>query len=113
MIVIAINESNKFHLKLILIFSLMFEAFEPRSKTAIGDLYSDFDKYKKTGAPTPLPDRPIISKMSDRRLTLCWKPSVSVAPRVPVTYQVEMLELPEGNQFINISLSYTKEEKKQ
>lgn len=72
-------------------------AFEPRNKTAIGDLYTDFDKYKKTGAPTPLADRPIITRMSDRRLTLCWKPSVSIAPRIPVTYQVEMLELPEGD----------------
>lgn len=70
-------------------------AFEIR-KTAIGDQYSDFDKHKKTGAPTPLADRPIISKMSDSRLTLCWKPSISAAPRVPVTYQVELLELPEG-----------------
>lgn len=35
--------------------------------------------------------------MSDRRLTLCWKPSVSISPRIPVTYQVEMLELPEGD----------------
>lgn len=72
-------------------------AFEPRNKTAIGDQYSDFDKYKKTGAPTPLADRPVITKMSDRRLTLCWKPSVSISPRIPVTYQVEMLELPEGD----------------
>lgn len=72
-------------------------AFEPRDKTAIGDLFADFDKYKKTGAPTPLADRPVITKMSDRRLTLCWKPSVSMAPRIPVTYQVEMLELPEGD----------------
>lgn len=42
-------------------------------------------------------DRPVITRMSDRRLTLCWKPSVSIAPRIPVTYQVEMLELPEGD----------------
>lgn len=70
-------------------------AFEPR-QTAIGDQYFDFDKHKQTGAPTPLADRPIITKMSDSRLTLCWKPSISTAPRVPVTYQVELLELPEG-----------------
>lgn len=78
-------------------FVYFFSAFEPRNKTAIGDLYTDFDKHKKTGAPTPLADRPVITKMSDRRLTLCWKPSVSIAPRIPVTYQVEMLELPEGD----------------
>lgn len=72
-----------------------YVAFETR-RTAIGDQYSDFDKYKKSGAPTPLADRPIITKMSDERLTLCWKPSVSTAPRAPVTYQVELLELPEG-----------------
>lgn len=85
----------KFQTFLPYLFSL--SAFEPRNKTAIGDLYTDFDKYKKTGAPTPLADRPVITKMSDRRLTLCWKPSVSMAPRIPVTYQVEMLELPEGD----------------
>lgn len=76
---------------------MIISAFEPRNKSAIGDQYTDFDKYKATGAPTPLADRPIITKMSDRRLTLCWKPSVSIAPRIPVTYQVEMLELPEGD----------------
>lgn len=80
------------HLHSYLLFST---AFEPR-QSAIGDQYFDFDKHKQTGAPTPLADRPIITKMSDSCLTLCWKPSISTAPRVPVTYQVELLELPEG-----------------
>lgn len=37
----------------------------------------------------PLSDRPIISKMTDRRLTLSWKPSVPSSPRHPYTYQVK------------------------
>lgn len=72
-------------------------AFEVRSKKPIGDQYTEYDKYKKTGAPTPLSDRPIISRMTDRKLTLSWSPSIPLSPRFPVTYQVEALELPEGD----------------
>lgn len=54
----------------------------------LGEQYTDFKQYKKTGAPPPLPDGPIISRMTDRRLLLSWKPSVPLTPRYPVTYQV-------------------------
>ncbi|XP_023037819.2 obscurin isoform X1 [Drosophila willistoni] len=62
----------------------------------LGDQYTDFKKYKKSGAPPPLSEGPIISRMTDRRLRLSWKPSVPLSPRYPVTYQLEMMDLPEG-----------------
>uniref|UniRef100_A0A8D8NTA4 Muscle M-line assembly protein unc-89 n=1 Tax=Culex pipiens TaxID=7175 RepID=A0A8D8NTA4_CULPI len=49
--------------------------------------------------PYPLMDRPIISKLSDRRLTLSWKPSMTTVPRYPITYQMEMMELPDGDWY--------------
>ncbi|KAG4067668.1 hypothetical protein HA402_005440 [Bradysia odoriphaga] len=76
---------------------LVYDTFEPRKSKPLGDQYSEYDKHKKTGAPTPLSDRPIICRMTDNRLTLSWKPSIPVGPRFPVTYQVEMLDLPEGD----------------
>lgn len=54
----------------------------------LGDQYADFKQYKKSGAPPPLPDAPIISRMTDRNLLLSWKPSVPLTARYPVTYQV-------------------------
>lgn len=66
----------------------MFPALEPRTKKPLADQYLEFDKLKKTGVPMPLSDRPIISKMMDRHLTLSWKPSIPHGPRFPVTYQV-------------------------
>ncbi|XP_021696069.1 LOW QUALITY PROTEIN: obscurin [Aedes aegypti] len=50
-------------------------------------------------SPYPLMDRPIISKLSDRRLTLSWRPSMTTVPREPVTYQVEMMQLPDGEWY--------------
>ncbi|XP_061708256.1 obscurin isoform X3 [Cydia pomonella] len=79
---------------------LSYDTLEPRqSKKPISDQYSDFDKMKKTGVPMPLADKPIISRMTDRRLTLSWKPSIPHGPRFPVTYQVEMCEQPDGDWF--------------
>ncbi|XP_052897549.1 obscurin [Anopheles moucheti] len=46
--------------------------------------------------PYPLTEKPMISKLSDRRLTLSWRPSMTTVPRYPVTYQLEMIELPDG-----------------
>jgi len=37
--------------------------------------------------------------MTDRRLTLSWKPSIPIGPREPVTYRVEMSEQPDGDWF--------------
>ncbi|KAL1110551.1 hypothetical protein AAG570_008079, partial [Ranatra chinensis] len=79
--------------------SFINDTIEVRELRPVGDQYKDFDTFKNTGAPVPLPDKPIISKMTDRRLTLSWKPSIPIGPREPVTYQVEMLELPNGEWF--------------
>ncbi|KAI5632857.1 immunoglobulin i-set domain-containing protein [Phthorimaea operculella] len=79
---------------------LTYDSLEPQvQKRPISDQYSDFDKMKKTGIPMPLADRPIISRMADRHLTLSWKPSIPHGPRFPVTYQVEMCEVPDGDWF--------------
>ncbi|CAG9826986.1 unnamed protein product [Diabrotica balteata] len=80
--------------------SLKFEeGLEPKPKRPITDQYTDFDKYKKSGAPMPISDPPIISQMTDRHCTLSWNPSIPSGPRVPVTYQLEMCELPSGDWF--------------
>ncbi|KAG7203298.1 hypothetical protein KM043_010391 [Ampulex compressa] len=78
---------------------MVYESLEPRAKRPLADQYTDFDKYRKSGIPLPLADRPIISRMMDRHLTLSWKPSIPIGPRVPVTYLVEMCELPDGDWF--------------
>ncbi|XP_059609271.1 obscurin isoform X5 [Phlebotomus argentipes] len=78
---------------------LFTETLDEHGGKGLGDQYSEFDKHKRSGAPVPLPDRPIISKMTDRRLTLTWRPSFPSTGRFPVTYQVEMLELPDGDWF--------------
>ncbi|PNF42104.1 Obscurin [Cryptotermes secundus] len=78
---------------------LSYDSLDSKPKRPVGDLYTDFDKFRKTGAPLPLADRPIISRMTDRRLTLSWKPSIPIGPRVPVTYRVEMSEQPDGDWF--------------
>lgn len=62
-----------------------------------GEQFAEFDKYKRSGAPMPLSDKPWITRMTDRHLTLAWPPSVPKSPRYPITYQVEQLELPDGD----------------
>ncbi|XP_018318315.1 muscle M-line assembly protein unc-89 isoform X3 [Mycetomoellerius zeteki] len=78
---------------------MIYESLEPRAKKPLADQYADYDKYQKSGIPLPLADRPIISRMMDRHLTLSWKPSIPIGPRIPVTYLVEMCELPDGDWF--------------
>ncbi|KRF85677.1 uncharacterized protein Dvir_GJ19688, isoform B [Drosophila virilis] len=75
---------------------LLYDVIDSHQRP-LGEQYTDFKQYKKTGAPPPLPDGPIISRMTDRRLLLSWKPSVPLTPRYPVTYQVERLDLPDGD----------------
>ncbi|KAK9877930.1 hypothetical protein WA026_020153 [Henosepilachna vigintioctopunctata] len=79
--------------------SLKFDDSELKSKRPMVDQYIDYDKYKRSGAPMPLSDPPIISQMTDRHCTLSWKPSIPTGPRFPVTYQLEMCELPNGDWF--------------
>jgi hypothetical protein len=76
---------------------LSFDTLDSRPKKPVGDQYADFDKFRNSGAPVPLPDRPIIHLIHDRYLTLSWKPSVPIGPRIPVTYHVEMCECPDGD----------------
>ncbi|XP_011291978.1 obscurin isoform X5 [Musca domestica] len=76
---------------------LLFDTVDSPLQGAIADQYRDYKKYKHTGVPNPLPDAPVILKMTDRYLQLAWKPSVPNMPRYPVTYQVEMLNLPDGD----------------
>ncbi|XP_046810938.1 obscurin isoform X2 [Lucilia cuprina] len=75
---------------------LMFDTFDSPSQAPLGDQYSDYKKYKHSGAPNPLSEAPYILKMTDRNLQLGWSPSVPSMPRYPITYQVEMMDLPEG-----------------
>ncbi|XP_050295068.1 obscurin-like isoform X13 [Anthonomus grandis grandis] len=75
------------------------EGLEAKPKRPMTDQYTEFDKYKRSGAPVPLSDPPIISQMTDRHCTLSWKPSIPSGPREPVTYLLEMCELPNGDWF--------------
>ncbi|KAL1518226.1 hypothetical protein ABEB36_001883 [Hypothenemus hampei] len=75
------------------------EGLNAKPKKPMVDQYSDFDKHKRSGAPVPLSDPPIIAQMTDRHCTLSWKPSIPSGPREPVTYQLEMCELPNGDWF--------------
>lgn len=76
---------------------LSYDTLDSRPKRPVGDQYADFDQFRQRGAPVPLPDRPIINLINDRYLTLSWKPSVPIGPRIPVTYHVEMCEVPDGD----------------
>ncbi|CAH1967608.1 unnamed protein product [Acanthoscelides obtectus] len=75
------------------------EGLEAKPKKPISDQYTEYDKHKKSGAPVPLADPPIVSQMTDRHCTLSWKPSIPSGPRAPVTYLLEMCELPSGDWF--------------
>ncbi|XP_017045137.1 obscurin isoform X2 [Drosophila ficusphila] len=75
---------------------LFYDSLDSQQKP-LEDQYTDFKKYKKSGAPPPLSEGPIISRMTDRGLLLSWNPSVPLTPRYPITYQVEMMDLPEGD----------------
>ena len=37
-----------------------------------------------------------VDRMSDRQLTLSWKPSPAAGQHIPPTYTVEMAKMPEG-----------------
>ncbi|XP_054736972.1 obscurin isoform X2 [Anastrepha obliqua] len=76
---------------------LLYDEIDDHSRKPLAEQYKDLNKYKRTGAPTPLTDRPIISRMTDNTLRLSWKPSLLASPRYPVTYLVEMMDLPEGD----------------
>lgn len=76
---------------------LVYDTLDSKPKKPVGDQYVDFDKFRSSRAPVPLADKPIIRLLNDRYLTLSWKPSLPIGPRTPVTYAVEMKELPDGD----------------
>ncbi|XP_018023441.1 obscurin-like, partial [Hyalella azteca] len=78
---------------------LVCECISKKARRPVGDEYQGWDKMKRTGIPVPLPDRPFISALSDRRVTVSWNPYIAQGPQPPVTYQVEMCESPEGDWF--------------
>ncbi|XP_075532272.1 obscurin isoform X7 [Dermacentor variabilis] len=84
--------------------------YDPKSRHPPHPKYDDldrpYDRMKRpdlepepyyAGVPDPLTDKPYIRRMTDRDLTLGWKPSPPSRSRVPVTYSVEMAPLPDGN----------------
>lgn len=85
----------------------LFIGLDSRHRRPLDDQYKDHDRYRSTGAPLPLTDRPIISMMTDRHLTLSWKPTKPIGPREPVTYSVEMEEQPKGNWYTARSGKYS------
>ncbi|XP_067629054.1 obscurin isoform X3 [Eurosta solidaginis] len=76
---------------------LIYDNIEDHSRKPLSEQYDDLNKYKRTGVPTPLSEKPTISRMTDNSLRMAWKPSVFASNRYPVTYMVERMELPEGD----------------
>ena len=46
---------------------LLYDGLEVQPDQSLGDLYDGFEKYAVSGLPMPLPDKPIITQMSDTR----------------------------------------------
>ena len=76
-------------------------AREPKLLTYLTDKFflkfSGWDKYSVSGLPMPLPDKPLITLMSDTHVTLTWKPSIPMGPNLAPYYVVEMAEYPDGD----------------
>ena len=53
---------------------LIYDGLEVQPNQSLGDLYQGFEKYSISGLPMPLPDKPLITQMSDTHVTLTWKP---------------------------------------
>jgi len=53
---------------------LVYDGLEVQPGQSLGDLYQGFEKYSISGLPMPLPDKPLITQMSDTHVTLTWKP---------------------------------------
>ncbi|XP_047481488.1 obscurin-like isoform X2 [Penaeus chinensis] len=78
---------------------LICETLTSRKKRPVGDEYKGFDRIRRSGVPMPLPEKPMISALADRRLTLSWMPHLAAAQTMPCTYQVEMCDAPDGDWF--------------
>ncbi|XP_066949349.1 LOW QUALITY PROTEIN: muscle M-line assembly protein unc-89-like [Macrobrachium rosenbergii] len=78
---------------------LICETLTSKMKRPVGDEYMGFDRVRRSGVPMPLPDKPMISALSERRATVSWMPYLPTPPCTPVTYQLEIMECPEGEWF--------------
>merc|ERR1719225_2307301 len=77
--------------------ALVYDGLEVRPGQSLGDCYQGFDKYTVSGLPMPLPDKPLITLMSDTHVTLTWKPALPLGPNLAPYYVVEMAEYPDGD----------------
>ena len=77
--------------------ALVYDGLEVRPGQTLGDCYTGFDKYTVSGLPMPLPDKPLITLMSDTNVTLVWKPAIPLGPNLAPYYVVEMAEYPDGD----------------
>lgn len=77
--------------------NLFYDDVDSPALHPLEDQYNHYKTYKKSGIPTPLSDKPYITKMFDKSLSLGWKPSMPTHERYPITYQVEMMALPDGD----------------
>lgn len=77
--------------------ALVYDGLEVRPGQTLGDCYTGFDKYSISGLPMPLPDKPLITLMSDTHVTLTWKPALPLGPNLAPYYVVEMAEYPDGD----------------
>ena len=77
--------------------NLMYDGLEVQPGQSLGDCYQGFDKYQIGGLPMPMPDKPLITQMSDTGVTLTWKPALPLGPNLAPYYVVEMAEYPSGD----------------
>jgi len=76
---------------------LVYDGLEVQPGQTLGNLYQGFEKYTMGGLPMPLPDKPLITQMSDVKTTLTWKPALPLGPNLAPYYMVEMAEYPDGD----------------
>jgi len=76
---------------------LIYDGLDVQPGQSLGNLYQGFEKYTMSGLPMPCPDKPLITQMSDTKVTLTWKPALPMGPNLAPYYMVEMAEYPEGD----------------
>merc|ERR1719462_70908 len=76
---------------------LIYDGLEVQPGQSLGNLYQGFEKYTIGGLPMPCPDKPLMTQMSDTKVTLTWKPALPLGPNLAPYYMVEMAEYPEGD----------------
>ena len=76
---------------------LIYDGLDVQPGQSLGNLYQGFEKYTISGLPMPCPDKPLITQMSDTKVTLTWKPAIPLGPNLAPYYMVEMAEYPDGD----------------